>query len=187
MNQATIIGIDPGLANTGWGVIQAQGSQLHPLAYGCISTSNDRQLPQRLESIHTELLEYIQRYQPSVLCVEGVYFGANTKSALATAQARGAALVACAKAGLEYAEYTPMQIKQAVVGTGSADKAQVQFMVRTILDLDHDPKPDHAADALAAAICHAHSRNTLQGKVSIPQPADEAEARRRLEERAAQQ
>ena len=104
--------------------------------------------------------------------MEGIYFGANVRSAIPTAHARGAALVACSLCGVEIGEYTPMQIKQAVVGTGSADKEQVTYMVRNLLHLDHDPKPDHAADALACAICHAHLKRTqslskglyLQGK-----------------------
>ena len=90
------------------------------------------------------------------MAVESIYFGANTRSAIWTAHARGAAIAACAAAGVEVGEYTPMQIKQAVVGTGSADKHQVTFMVRELLALDHDTKPDHCADALAAAVCHAH-------------------------------
>ncbi len=135
---------------------------MKPLAYGCVSTKAGQPLPARLEKITRELLAVIERYQPTALSAEGIYFGANKQSALLTAQARGAALVACAQAGLEYAEYTPMQIKQAVVGTGSADKGQVQFMVRAALGLDHIPKPDHAADALAAAICHAHMRGAAK-------------------------
>ncbi|MFR7755608.1 MAG: crossover junction endodeoxyribonuclease RuvC, partial [Bacteroidales bacterium] len=94
------------------------------------------------------------------LSVEGIYFGNNAKSAIPTAQARGAALVACAYRGLEYGEYTPMQIKQALVGTGAADKRQIQYMVRAVLKLDHEPRPDHAADALAAAITHARLRTS---------------------------
>jgi crossover junction endodeoxyribonuclease RuvC len=150
-----IMGIDPGLANTGWGIVEARGSKLRPIAYGCISTDKRHDLPRRLAIIHDNLLEIIDRYLPRALSVEGIYFGENSKSAIPTAQARGAALVACAYRGLEYSEYTPMQIKQAVVGTGAADKQQVQYMVRAILGFDHTPEPDHAADALAAAITHA--------------------------------
>lgn len=153
-----IMGIDPGLANTGWGVVECRGSKLRPIAYGCITTRKSISLPGRLAIIHDNLCEIIDRYMPTCLSVEGIYFGANTQSALLTAQARGAALVACAYKGLEYAEYTPMQIKQAVVGTGTADKYQVQYMVRAVLELDHEPKPDHAADALAAAVTHARMR-----------------------------
>lgn len=155
MDSNIIMGIDPGLANTGWGIVRSTGVRIAPIAYGCVTTSKAHDLPTRLAIIHDNLLEIIDRYAPSCLSVEGIYFGANAKSAIPTAQARGAALVACAYKGLEYGEYTPMQIKQAVVGTGSANKKQIQYMVRAILELDHEPKPDHAADALAAAITHA--------------------------------
>lgn len=158
MTDALIMGIDPGLANTGWGVVRQRGTRLVPVAYGCISTTKDRQLPWRLAVIHDNLCEIIDRYHPQDLSVEGIYFGENAKSAMLTAQARGAALVACAYKGLQYAEYTPMQIKQTVVGTGGAAKEQVQYMVKAILELEQEPKPDHAADALAAAITHARLR-----------------------------
>lgn len=155
MDSQIIMGIDPGLANTGWGVIGCKGMRIMPIAYGCITTTKAHDLPCRLAIIHDNLIELIDRYMPKALSVEGIYFGANARSAMQTAQARGAALVACAYKGLDYGEYTPMQIKQALVGTGSADKRQVQYMVKAVLGLDHEPKPDHAADALAAAITHA--------------------------------
>ena len=120
-----VLGIDPGLANTGWGVVEERRGICRCRAYGCIHTTTEADLAARLRHI-------------------------------ATAHARGAALVACSLAGVEVGEYTPMQIKQAVVGTGAADKRQVTYMVRSLLNLDHDPKPDHAADALACAICHAN-------------------------------
>jgi crossover junction endodeoxyribonuclease RuvC len=155
-----IIGIDPGLANTGWGVVETRGPVCRARAYGCIETSAGSPLNVRLGHIFTELSAVIERYHPTDVSVEGIYFGQNTKSAIATAHARGAALVACSVCGCEVGEYTPMQIKQAVVGTGTADKRQVTFMVRQVLGLDHDPKPDHCADALAAAVCHAHLSRT---------------------------
>ena len=151
-----ILGIDPGLANTGWGVIETRGSQCRARAYGCVHTDKDLTLPMRLKRIHDEIAEVIMRYSPMEVAVEEVFFCSNAQSAIATAQARGAALVACTGCGLEVGEYTPMQIKQAVAGTGVADKQQVQYMVKSLLHLEHEPKPDHAADALAAAICHAH-------------------------------
>ena len=114
----------------------------------------------RLGRICRTLVEVIEKYGPTELSIESIYFGENTKSAIATAQARGAAIVACSSAGLSVGEYTPMQIKQAVVGTGAADKRQVAYMVRSILALDHEPRPDHAADALAAAVCHANVART---------------------------
>lgn len=154
MQTKVVMGIDPGLANTGWGVVEQRGSKLFPLAYGCISTSPQQDLAYRLAVIHDEVCAGIERYAPDVLSIESIYFGANAKSAVATAQARGAVLVAAGKRALEVGEYTPMQIKQVVVGTGAAEKEQVQYMVKAVLGLDHEPKPDHAADALAAAICH---------------------------------
>lgn len=157
-----VLGIDPGLANTGWGVIETRGSLCRARAYGCVSTHAGEPIDQRLRSIFDELLQVIDSYHPTQLAIEKIFFGENERSAIATAQARGAAIVACAHGGLEVGEYTPMQIKQAVVGTGSADKYQVMFMVRKILALDHDPHPDHAADALAAAVCHALIARTTE-------------------------
>ena len=153
-----ILGIDPGLANTGWGVVEQSGSRLRCLAYGCITTHSTAPLPERLSLIHDQLRAVVGRYAPEACAVESVYFGTNAKTAFATGQARGVAVLATADCGLPLGEYGPGEIKMAVVGSGSADKAQVQYMVRTILGLDRDPSPDHAADALAAAICHAHSR-----------------------------
>lgn len=166
MEAELVIGIDPGLANTGWGVVAAQGGKLSAVAYGCISTTPDQELPARLAAIHDGLCQVIERYHPTALSAEGIFFGENARSAMATAQARGAALVACAAKGLEYGEYSPPQIKQALVGTGKADKAQVQYMVKAVLGLDHEPKPDHAADALAAAVTHLRLRSAkmLEGK-----------------------
>lgn len=155
-----ILGIDPGLANTGWGVIEERGGACRARAYGCIHTSADDELARRLRRIADELTAVVKRYRPGSAAVEGIYFGANVRSAIPTAHARGAALVALSLAGVEVGEYTPMQIKQAVVGTGAADKRQVTYMVRNLLRLDHDPKPDHAADALACAICHANLMRT---------------------------
>lgn len=148
-----ILGIDPGLANTGWGLIEQAGPRLSCLAYGCAATSADMPLAQRLAKIHEQVGAVIERFEPTCVGIETVWFGQNITAAFATGQARGAALVACAQAGLEVGEFSPKQIKLAVVGEGGADKAQVQYMVRQLLGLKDVPKPDHAADALAAAIC----------------------------------
>ncbi|MBE6468777.1 MAG: crossover junction endodeoxyribonuclease RuvC [Coriobacteriaceae bacterium] len=155
-----VLGIDPGLANTGWGIVEERGGEVRCRAYGCIQTSAGSGLSVRLRHIADDLSQVVARYRPEAASIESIYFGVNVRSAIPTAHARGAALVACSLAGVEVGEYTPMQIKQAVVGTGSADKNQVAYMVRNLLHLDHDPKPDHAADALACAICHAHLRRT---------------------------
>ena len=156
-----ILGVDPGLAHTGWGVVETRGSVCRARAYGCVATRAHEAIDSRLGRIYDELRAVIERFGPTELAIENVYFGENVKSAIATAQARGVAIVACSKAGLSVGEYTPMQIKQAVVGTGAADKHQVMYMVRSILALDHEPRPDHAADALAAAVCHANLRRTV--------------------------
>lgn len=162
-----VLGIDPGLANTGWGMIELQGPRCRPIAYGCISTPASEDVASRLRKIHDELAVVIERYRPSECAVESVFFGTNAKSAFATGQARGVALLATSERRLALAEYSPVQIKSVVVGSGTADKAQVTYMVRTLLGLDHDPRPDHAADALAVAICHGHLRKhaALQAEV----------------------
>lgn len=155
-----IMGIDPGLANTGWGIVETRGAQCRARAYGCVTTKSSMPLADRLGSIFSQVSEAIERFGPTQLAIEKIFFGENVRSAMATAQARGAALAAAAQAGLVVGEYTPMQIKQAVVGTGAADKRQVIYMVRNVLALDHDPRPDHCADALAAAVCHANLMRT---------------------------
>ena len=151
-----VVGIDPGLANTGWGVIEQRGSRLRCLAYGCIVTGTARSTAERLSEIHDALLEVIARYSPDAAAIESVYFSNNAKTAFATGQARGVALLSASS--LEVGEYGPGEIKLAVVGAGDADKRQVQYMVKAILGLPVEPHPDHAADALAAAICHVHAR-----------------------------
>ena len=163
-----ILGIDPGLANTGWGIVETRGSVCRARAYGCITTAAGDPINERLGTIYRELVEVVERYHPSEMAIEEIYFGKNARSAIPTAHARGAALVAGSNCGLNVGEYTPMQIKQGIVGTGSADKAQVTYMVRHVLSLDHDPKPDHAADALAAAVCHANlSRSFNAARVAL--------------------
>ena len=155
MRDRTILGIDPGLAHTGWGIVHQVGNSLQCVAYGCITTSKDQDLVNRLAHINAQMGAIVECFQPTAVGIETVWFGVNTQSAFATGQARGAALVACARPDIEVAEFPPSQIKLGVVGTGSADKAQVQYMVQQILGLKKKPSPDHAADALAAAICYA--------------------------------
>ncbi len=151
-----ILGIDPGLANTGWGVIETSGSRFRCVAYGCVSTEGTMPLPARLARIHESLCGVVAKYRPAEAAVENVYFSNNARSAFATGQARGVAILAAH--GMPLGEYGPGEIKLAVVGAGDADKHQVQYMVRVVLGLKDEPKPDHAADALAAAICHANAR-----------------------------
>jgi crossover junction endodeoxyribonuclease RuvC len=150
-----ILGIDPGLRVTGFGVIDKQGQQLHYVASGCIKTP-DGELPERLKVILDSLASVIAQHQPNLAAVEKVFVNVNPQSTLLLGQARGAAICAAVLAGLPVAEYTALQVKQAVVGNGHAKKEQVQDMVTRLLKLSGTPSPD-AADALACAICHAHA------------------------------
>lgn len=162
--QRVILGIDPGLAHTGWGIVSQNGAKLSCVAYGCVATPATQQLCDRLKKIYDQMGAVIARFAPTCVGIETIWFGDNASSAFATGQARGAALVACADGGLQVGEFTPREIKLAVVGTGTADKAQVQYMVGQLLKLDAVPHPDHAADALAAAICYTTHESVLYGK-----------------------
>lgn len=153
-----VLGIDPGTATTGYGVIEAIGSRIRAVDYGVISTPAHMEMPQRLCLIHQGLNELISRYYPSIVAVEEIFYHRNAKTVITVAQSRGVVLLTAASAGVEVSEYTPLQVKQAVVGYGQAEKKQVQMMVQKILGLKEMPKPDDAADALAIAICHLHSR-----------------------------
>ena len=155
-----ILGIDPGLRITGFGVIEKTGSKLGYVASGCIKTDAKASLPARLGTIHAGLSELIAQYRPDQAVVEIVFVNVNPQSTLLLGQARGAAITALVAGGIEVAEYTALQVKQAVVGNGHADKVQVQHMVRRLLSLPGDPSPD-AADALACAIAHAHGGQGL--------------------------
>lgn len=160
-----ILGIDPGYAILGYGIIEKKGNSFRPIHYGAVTTPKDMPMDRRLEHLYDELREIIEEYRPQAASIEQLYFNNNAKTAINVGQARGVAVLACIKGGLEIAEYTPLQIKQALVGYGRADKKQVQFMVKTMLNLPSVPKPDDTADALAAAICHGHSadsRNRLK-------------------------
>ncbi|MDR2088307.1 MAG: crossover junction endodeoxyribonuclease RuvC [Clostridiales Family XIII bacterium] len=152
-----ILGIDPGYAILGYGVVEMRGSRFLPCDYGAITTAAGTALPERLKLLYAELMDVIARHEPDAAAVEELFFNSNAKTALLVGQARGAAVLACVNSGLAIHEYTPLQIKQGLTGYGRADKVQMQAMVRTILHLDETPKPDDAADALAAAICHGHS------------------------------
>lgn len=151
-----ILGLDPGLADTGYGIITVAGNSLRHLHHGFIRTPASLPLENRLHQIFLALQVIIQEWQPVQAGIESLFFTKNISSAMPVAHARGVIMLCCAMAGLPVQEYSPPQIKQAVVGSGRAEKLQVQEMVRLILGLSAIPKPDHAADALAAAICHAH-------------------------------
>ena len=152
-----VIGIDPGLASLGYGVVSESNGQLHHLAHGCISTSPRTPSGERLLQIYEALKALIETYGPSCGGVEDLYFFRNVSSALPVAEARGVIKLAFTQGGVPFVEFTPNAIKKSVTGSARADKAQVQEMVRLLLGLNAVPKPDHAADALAAAICRIHS------------------------------
>lgn len=152
-----ILGIDPGYAILGWGVIDVTGNRFSVVDYGSILTDNSMKMPARLQVLYNGLTELINKYKPDDASIEQLFFNNNAKTAILVGEARGVAVLACANGNLNIGEYTPLQIKQALVGYGRADKKQVQYMVKTMLNLKSVPKPDDTADALAAAICHAHS------------------------------
>jgi crossover junction endodeoxyribonuclease RuvC len=152
-----IIGIDPGTAITGWGVVEGDGDELRPVAYGTITTAAGTPLPRRLQIIYRELTDIIAQWQPESSAIEELFFSKNAKTALAVGHGRGAAMLALANADLPITEYKPLEVKQAITGHGGADKRQMQQMVKLLLSLDDIPRPDDAADALGVAICHLHS------------------------------
>jgi len=152
-----VLGIDPGTARLGYGVIERHGSKLTMLDYGCLETTNDRPLEQRLLLIHEGLDELIETHRPEVVGVERLFFNKNVRTAMAVGQARGVVLLVAAQHGLRVLEYGPHEVKLAVTGYGRAPKDQVQRMVQMVLAMSDLPKPDDAADALAVAVCTAHA------------------------------
>ena len=151
-----ILGIDPGTAQTGYGVVLARGQRLAALDGGVIATAAEVRLEQRLARIHERVRDLIAAHRPAALAVEDLFFGQNARTAFAVGQARGAVLLAAGLAGVPCSAYTPQAVKQAVCGSGGAAKEQVQRMVAALLALPEVPQPDHAGDALAVAICHAN-------------------------------
>ena len=152
----TILGIDPGIATVGYGLIQYENGCFRTIATGAIGTPAGIDVEDRIEMVYDDLCELIKMYSPTEMSIEELFFNTNQKTAIAVAEARGAILLAAKKNRLNIAEYTPIQVKLAVTGYGRAEKKQVQEMVKIILGLPKVPKPDDAADALALAICHAH-------------------------------
>jgi crossover junction endodeoxyribonuclease RuvC len=151
-----VLGIDPGTANTGFGVVARRGGRLVALDGGVIDTPAGLALERRLAAIFARTEELLDAYEPAAVALEELYFGVNARSAFAVGQARGVVLLAAGRRGIACAGYTPQQVKGAVCGSGRAPKDQVQRMVQALLALDAPPAPDHAADALAVAICHAN-------------------------------
>ncbi|MDR1788645.1 MAG: crossover junction endodeoxyribonuclease RuvC [Treponema sp.] len=152
-----IMGVDPGLASTGWGLVEYADSRLRYLAHGCIETAAGLPRDERLLRIHTEFDTVLRRFKPSEAAIETLYFGKNVSSAIAVAEARGVLRVTIALRGVPLREFSPNAIKKAVAGESGAEKHQVQEMLRFLLGLSEPPRPDHAADALGAAICAAHT------------------------------
>lgn len=160
-----ILGIDPGIATVGYGVISAEGGTFRALEYGAILTKAHTLLEKRICKIYDDITDIIKRHRPDALAVEELFFNKNVKTAIDVAQGRGVVLLAAEKCGVDIYEYTPLQIKQNLVGYGRAEKAQIMYMTKLLLGLKETPKPDDTADALAIAICHAnfithHSRRT---------------------------
>jgi crossover junction endodeoxyribonuclease RuvC len=152
-----VLGIDPGTAITGWGLVSREGNELALVDYGTVRTSGDASLPQRLQVLYRDLGQIISSHQPSAVAVEKLFFNKNVRTAMTVGQARGVVLLAVAEAGLPVHEYTPLEVKQSVCGYGRASKEQIQKLVQMLLGLDSVPQPDDAADAIAIAICHIHS------------------------------
>lgn len=160
-----ILGIDPGYGIMGWSVIDMVGNKFTPVDFGSITTDSKMAMEDRLEHLYNTLESIIHQYKPEEASIEELFFNNNAKTALLVGQARGVAILACVKGHVVINEYTPLQIKQALVGYGRADKKQIQAMVKRILNLRETPKPDDTADAIAAAICHGHcygSRDILR-------------------------
>lgn len=158
-----ILGIDPGYAIVGWGVVdRLNNGKCVAVDYGAITTDKDMPFPERLSVIKKGMEFLIKKFQPEVLAIEELFFNTNTTTAIKVAQARGVVVVVCADMGLKLFEYTPLQIKQALTGFGRAEKKQVQYMTKNLLGLKAVPKPDDTADALAAALTHAQTSNILK-------------------------
>lgn len=152
-----ILGIDPGFAIVGYGIVEFKNNKFKPIDYGVIKTESNIPFSKRLQKLYFSINEIIDMYKPDFVSVEELFFNTNVKTAIAVGHARGAILLAAENKSVPIFEYTPLQIKQAITGYGRADKIQMQQMVKTLLNLSAIPKPDDAADALAAAICHGHS------------------------------
>ena len=159
-----ILGIDPGLAIVGWGVIESERGTVRPIAYGAITTPAHTDIEARLLMIQNDLETIINKYKPEEMAVEELFFNTNITTGIAVAEARGVIICTAHKLGVKISEYTPLQVKQAVVGYGKAEKHQVISMVTSILKLPKPPKPDDTADAVAIALCHAQSRGSAMSQ-----------------------
>ncbi|MBE7053196.1 MAG: crossover junction endodeoxyribonuclease RuvC [Ruminococcaceae bacterium] len=156
-----ILGIDPGIAIVGYGIIEYVGNKFNVIDYGAITTKAGMKVEDRLGEIYNSLNDIINKYKPEFMAIEELFYNKNAKTVISVAEARGVTLLSAARKNIPIFEYTPLQVKQAVVGYGRAEKKQVQQMTKILLNLEKVPKPDDTADALAIAICHAHSYNAL--------------------------
>jgi crossover junction endodeoxyribonuclease RuvC len=172
-----VIGIDPGAANLGFGVVRVEGNHMVALDGGVVETTPDLPIERRLARIHQSLRELIAWHEPKAVAIEEVYFGKNVRSAMAVGQASGVAMLAAAEHGVDCFSYTPQAIKMAVCGSGAAGKRQVQRMVGTLLGLPEPPTPDHAADALAVAICHGGGSGHREAVTIAREATDDIEER----------
>ena len=161
MNAIVVLGIDPGYALMGWGVVESEGSRMKLLGYGCVETKAGVPMQHRLRTLQLSIRDLVNIYQPDDVAFEELFFARNVTTALMVGAARGAAIIAAAEYTENLYEYTPMQIKQAVTGWGKADKKQVQQMVKLLLGMKQVPQPDDAADALAIALCHAQTASSI--------------------------
>ena len=156
-----IFGIDPGYAIVGCGIVRYERNNFSLMGYGAVTTDKDMPFNKRLTKIFDDVTELLEKFKPDAVSIERLYFNTNQKTAIDVAQARGVIVLAVEKAGIPIFEYTPLQVKQSIVGYGRAEKQQVQEMTKMFLHLDKIPKPDDAADALALAICHGHASDSL--------------------------
>ena len=165
-----ILGLDPGIATVGFGVVDTERNRQKLVSCGVITTPAHTPLTSRLDQIYTDLEELISVYHPDVMSIEELFFNTNITTGISVAQGRGVILLCAFRSGLKICEYTPLQVKQAVVGYGRAEKKQVQDMVKRILNLPAVPKPDDAADAVALALCHARSSTSLMNLEGVQDP-----------------
>lgn len=164
-----ILGIDPGYAIVGYGIVKYEGNKFTPIHYGAVTTPADMPFVKRLDKIFNDLTEILDKYNVDAMSIEKLFFNTNTTTAIDVAQARGVIVLAAERHGVEVFEYTPLQVKQAVTGYGRAEKKQIQEMTRIMLGLQAVPKPDDTADALALAICHGHSAGSIIGRLNYKQ------------------
>lgn len=160
-----ILGIDPGYAIVGYGVVEYDNFRFKTVGYGAVTTNAGTHFCERLEIIYNDLITVIEKYRPECMSIEKLYFNTNTTTAIDVAQARGCILLAAQKSGIPVFEYTPLQVKQSITGYGKAEKRQVMEMIKSFLSLEKIPKPDDTADALALAVCHGHSAGSSFGKL----------------------